>query len=528
MLDHLIKNGRLVDGMNNPSWTGDIGIANGKIAAIQREINAPARRIIDGTGKYITPGFIDIHRHGDAAIFRPGFGELELRQGLTTIVNGNCGLSIIPCPKEHREAIFGFLKPVIGPVTIQEEFCDYSSYMDLVKKQPLPVNVGMLVGNGTVRAAVKGYDTGKLTKEEVKRAGGYIKQALKAGALGVSLGIVYAPEYNYDIDGFLEVLEPMKDFQVPLVTHIRGEGDIFKESVEEVIEIAGRLSVPLHISHLKCIGERNWGHGVREVLKLLEDAREGGMEVSCDVYPYTAGSTQLVQILPPGFLEGGFGEIVKRLQNPEKRRDLTNLLMEPSDQFENILSSIGFENIRITTVQTDKNQQYTGKSIEEIARLKGTNPYDTVYDLLAEENCQVSMVDFITSEDDIRTILKYPYTSIISDSVYPGGGLPHPRMYGTFPKVLKQYVKKEGLLSIEEAVHKMTWLPASLYGLKNKGRLKEGADGDIIVLDLDKIDTKASYEKPAVYPRGFDYIWVNGRLAVENDRYTGVKNGTIV
>lgn len=528
MLDYLIKNGRLVDGGNTPSSIKDVGIAGGKIADIKEHIQEDARYVIDAGGKYVTPGFIDIHRHGDAAVFREGFGRLELCQGLTSIVNGNCGLSIVPCPKKYKKEIFDFLKPVIGEVTQKEAFDDFPAYMDFLRKEELPVNVGMLIGNGTVRAAVKGYEAGRLSKGEVDEAGKYIEIALKAGALGVSLGIVYAPEYNYDIEGFVEVLEPMRAYGAPLVTHIRGEGDIFKESIEEVIEIAKRLSVPLHVSHLKCIGERNWGHGVKEALKLLDEARKDGMEVTCDVYPYTAGSTQLIQILPPDFLEGGLIEIVKRLKRKEERQRLTRILKEPSSQFENILSSIGFHNIRITTVQTEKNKKFAGRSIQEIADYMGKDPYETVYDLLIEENCQISMIDFITSEDDIRTILKYPYTSIISDSVYPGKGLPHPRMYGTFPKILKQYVREEGLLTIEEAVYKMTGLPASLYGLSHKGRLKKGMDADVIVLDLDRMDTKAYYDNPQGKASGFDYIWVNGKLAVENDMYLGVKNGKVL
>jgi len=386
MLDYLIKNGTVVDGTGKRAFIGDIGILNGKIACLASLIKDEAKNVIDATDKCVTPGFIDIHRHADANVFLPEFGELEIRQGLTTIINGNCGLSIIPCPQKHKAEIFDFLKAIIGEVKCREEFEDYASYMKVLRTQKIPVNVGMLLGDGTVRAAVKGYATGKLTKEELEEAREYIRSSLKEGAMGVSLGIVYAPEYNYDLDDFVEVLQPMKDYKVPLVTHIRGEGDIFKESVEEVIEIARRLGVPLHISHLKCIGKRNWGHGVDTVLSLINEARKEGMDVTCDVYPYTAGSTQLIQVLPPDYLEGGFTEIVKRLQDVEKRKELTQRLKTPSDSFENLVSSIGWGNIRVTTVQTEKNMQYIGKSIEEIAKLLNKDPYDCAYDMLIEDN----------------------------------------------------------------------------------------------------------------------------------------------
>ncbi|MEG1457767.1 MAG: D-aminoacylase [Acetivibrio sp.] len=527
MLEYIIRNGNVIDGTGAKAFLADVGIANGKIAIIQEKIEEPAEREIEADGQYVTPGFVDIHRHADANIFLEEFGELEIRQGLTTIINGNCGLSIVPCPEKHRKEILDFLKPIIGEVK-EKKFDDYASYMELVGEQKLPINLGMLIGNGTVRAAVKGYETGKLTKKELEEARTYIRTSLEAGALGISLGIVYAPEYNYQLEDFVEVLQPMKDFKVPLVTHIRGEGDIFKESIEEVIEIARRLGVPLHISHLKCIGRRNWGHGVNTVLGLIEDARKRGMDVTCDVYPYTAGSTQLIQILPPEYLEGGFKEIVKRLEDKKKRRELTEILKTPSTSFENLVSSIGWENIRVTTVMTEKNKKYIGKSIEEIANIQNKNPYDCAYDLLIDENCNVAMVDFITSEEDIQRILKYPYTNVISDTVYPTGGVPHPRMYGTFPRILEKYVREEKVLTIEEAVKKMTSLPISVYSIENKGKLKEGMDADVLIFDLNKIHTNANYDNPRQLAAGFSYVFVNGTLAVENDRYLGTNTGKIV
>ncbi|MFA9465370.1 MAG: amidohydrolase family protein [Velocimicrobium sp.] len=528
MLDYLIKGGLIVDGTGKKPYVGDVGVKNGKIASIGCSLNEDTKKVIQAKGKYVTPGFIDVHRHADANVFLPQFGEIEVRQGLTTIVNGNCGLSIIPCPKERKEEIFDFLKAIIGEVTCNDSFEDYASYMQALRKQKLPINVGMLLGDGTVRAAVKGYDTGKLSKQELEKARAYISDSLEAGALGVSLGIVYAPEYNYNLDDFVEVLQPMKKFNVPLVTHIRGEGDIFKESIEEVIEIARRLNVPLHISHLKCIGKRNWGHGVDTVLSLIENARLQGMDVTCDVYPYTAGSTQLIQVLPPQYLEGGFHEITKRLQDQEQRENLTHILKSPSATFENLVSSIGWENIRVTTVQTEKNKVFVGKSIEEIARIQKKDSYECAYDLLIEENCNVAMIDFITAEEDIKKIMKYPFTNIISDSVYPTGGVPHPRMYGTFPKILEKYVREEAVLPIEEAVYKMTGLPAKLYQMNQKGEVKQGMDADLLIFDLNKITTKANYDNPRCLATGFSYIFVNGSLAVKDDVYLNTKTGQVL
>lgn len=519
MFDFVIRGGTVVDGSGKAGYRADLAVKDGKIAKIAPQITEPAGQVIDAGGCYVTPGFIDIHRHADVNLFLPSFGEAELRQGLTTIVNGNCGLSVVPCPEAHRAEIYRFLQPVIGEVKAPKAFSTMEEYLALAEQVVLPLNVGMDIGNGTVRAAVKGYEPGRLNAKELAAAHEFLRSSLAAGALGVTLGIVYSPENCYDADGFVEVLQPMKEFGVPLVTHIRGEGDLFHESLREVIDIARRLDVPLHVSHLKCIGKRNWGHGVTKALQILREARDSGMDISYDVYPYTAGSTQLIQILPPDYLEGGVEEMVKRLTDPEKRRELTAILKEPQDYFENLLSSIGWENIRMSTLTLPKNQKYVGKSVTEIAKIQGKDPYDCAYDMLAEEQCKISMVDFITSEEDICTILRDPYSSVISDSVYPTGGVPHPRLYGTFPRVLEKYVREEKVLTLEQAVHKMTALPASVYHLK-KGLLAEGADADINVFKLENVHTAATYADPKRFATGFDYVLVNGQIAVDHDVMT--------
>ncbi|MEM1484591.1 D-aminoacylase [Oscillospiraceae bacterium PP1C4] len=520
MLDFLIQNGTIVDGSGTPAYRGDVAISDGKIAQIAPHIDAPAAQVIDAADRLVTPGFIDIHRHADVNLFTTGFGEPELRQGLTTIVNGNCGLSVVPCPAKYRDEILRFLQPVIGEAEPLKHFETFAEYMDLAEQTPLPLSVGMAIGNGTVRAATKGYAPGKLTRSELQTAQNYLRISLEAGALGVTLGIVYAPENCYDAADFVEVLQPMKEFDVPLVTHIRGEGDLFHESLEEVIGIARRLDVPLHISHFKCIGKRNWGHGVTKALEILDRARDSGMHIDCDVYPYTAGSTQLIQVLPPQYLEGGVPEMVARLRDPVKRRELTQILSEPSAYFENLVSSIGWENILCSTLTLPENQQYIGKSITEIAKMQGKDPYECAYDLLVDEECKISMVDFITSEQDIQTILRYPYSSVISDSVYPTGGVPHPRLYATFPKVLIEYVRESSVLTLEQAIHKMSARPAGVYHLKNKGKLREGFDADVNVFALENLVSTATYAEPRQFPTGFDYVLVNGQLAVDHDRLT--------
>ncbi|MFW5645864.1 MAG: N-acyl-D-amino-acid deacylase family protein [Acetivibrio ethanolgignens] len=535
LYDFILENGRIVDGTGGKPYFGDICVSNGKIAAVfpadsldANSALSKASQVYDVHGAYITPGFIDIHRHADVNLFTKDFGKPELHQGLTTIINGNCGLSVVPCPPQYRNDIYTMLQPVIGEVPADKEFSDFEEYMGLVKKQPLPLNVGMDIGNGTVRAAVRGYRPGKLTREEVKEAQDYIRSSLKAGALAVTLGIVYSPENCYDKDDFVEVLKPMTEFDVPLVTHIRGEGDLFLESLEEVIYIAKKLSVHLHVSHFKCIGKRNWGHVTRQARALLDKVRKEGLPVTCDVYPYTAGSTQLIQILPPEYIEGGAPGIVSRLKNPVLRKELREILSKPSDTFENLVSSIGWENIRMSTLTLPEHAPYSGKSITEIAKMQGKDPFDCACDMLIAEECRISMVDFIVSEEDIRENLQYPYSAIISDSVYPTGGVWHPRLFAAFPKVLKEYVHDEPVLTIENAIRKMTGFPADIYHLKGKGYLKEGFDADINVFSLENISPKATYENPNQFSSGFDYIFINGQLVLKDDCLTDALAGQVI
>lgn len=528
MFDCVIKNGLIVDGSGSPAFHGDVGLHNGKITAVAPALKGSAAKTIDASGRCVAPGFIDIHRHADVNLFLPTFGQTELCQGLTTVINGNCGLSAVPCLSPYRTEILNFLQPVIGETPSQCTFSAFVEYLDAISQHPLPLHIGMLVGNGTVRASVKGYDPTPMTASELAQAKALLRDAVDAGALGISLGLVYAPENCYTFDELCQVLTVAAERNVPLVAHIRGEGDLFHESLEEVAAIAKSVGAPLHISHLKCIGKRNWGRGVIRALEILDEARASGIRVDCDAYPYTAGSTQLIQILPPEFLEGGTPEIVRRLRDPECRRRLAEILPHPQPYFENLVSSIGWENIRCTSMARPENQPYINKSIAEIAALRGQDPCECVCDLLAAEDCNIAMVDFITCEEDIRTILRYPYTSVISDSVYPSGGVPHPRLYGTFPRILQKYVREDGVLTLEEAVSKMTAKPAAVYGLPGKGLLREGFDADLVVFDPQTVGTNSNYENPRQYGFGFDYVLVDGQTAVDHDKVTGVKAGRLL
>ncbi|MDR0450550.1 MAG: amidohydrolase family protein [Treponema sp.] len=543
MFDLLIKNARVIDGSGKPGFTGDIGVRDGRIEVLAPRVGGEAGRTIELNGELAAPGFIDIHRHADAAVFRPGFGEAELRQGITSIINGNCGLSIAPLPSARRAGILDFLAPVTG--TLPEEdaggrplrFESFSEYASLLKTTALPLNAGILAGSGTIRAAAMGYGGGIPGEEELSRIRAFLEDALASGVPGVSVGFSYLPDSYYNAAGLARALAPLSGRGrpssragegPPLVCHLRGEGDLLYPSAAEAIEAARLLRTPLRISHFKCIGRKNWGAGLEKVIALIERNREEGMRIDCDAYPWTAGSTQLLSVLPPSFLAGGIGETLRRLQDPEERAGCRRALAEPGRDFENVVLGLGWEAIYVTGLESEGNRPLIGKNLAEIAALRGSDPFDAAFDLLAEERCNVTMVDYITCQEAIDRIIRLPYTSIISDSLYSGRGLPHPRSNTNTSMVFHELVCRRKLLSPEEAVHKLTGLPAEAMGLPGKGLLKPGFDADIVIFRPENISAPADYVSPDRFTAGFDYVFVAGRLVLEKGRLSGLRPGRYI
>ncbi len=524
MFDIVIRNGNVLDGSGAEARRLDVGVRGGKIEALGDLSEAEAIEALDAGGKTVCPGFLDLHRHADAALFRPGYGDCDLFQGITTIGNGNCGLSLAPQAGPYEAAIASYLRPVTGdfsgvPVDTMAD------YLRALKARPLPVNALMLAGGGTIRSSVAGFQKLRLEDRDYDAIHARLERSLSDGAGGVSLGLGYAPECYYTTDELIRALEPIRNTDTVLSVHMREEAMKLLPSIDEMIHVAKELRVPLQISHLKASGRENWGKLAPQALDRIARAREEGIDVCCDVYAYTAGSTQLIHILPPEFLQGGPAVITARLKDGAARKQLLERLEKGRD-FDNYVYLVGWENIFVSAVKRAEDGRYVGQSIDQAAGDR--DPAVFAMDLLRDNDCEVTMIDFITAEEDIARILQSPFAYAISDATFPTGGKLHPRVYGAFSQVIETYVNGRHDLTLSEAVNRMTLRPAERYHLKNKGRIALGADADILVFDPKRIHVTATYDRPAQRAEGMDYVIVNGRAALEKGQLTGIQAGTVL
>lgn len=520
----LIRGARVLDGTGAAAFIADVALVGGKIAAIGALDAVRAREVTDAAGRYLTPGFIDIHRHADAALFGEGFGEAELAQGLTTVIDGNCGLSIAPITGAHGEETAAYLAPILGDVPEALRFETLGAYLEEASRLALPLSHGMLVGMGTLRTCASGFADGDLDGDALRTLHRELERALSDGALGVSLGLGYAPECFYSTEGLIRALAPLRGGGLPLTVHMRQEGEGVVDALREMLFVARELRVPLEVSHLKSIGKIGWRKNVPEMLRLIRAAREDGMDVLCDVYPYTAGSTQLIHVLPPEFQRGGTEALSAALSDSDMRKRMRDR-METGADFENITHLVGFENVYATALRQPENLPYEGMSLAGIADREGKDPYDALFDLLASEHCAPAMIDFISDPEDVAEILRAPFSGVISDATYPAAGLPHPRVYGTFVRLLEKYARDEGVLTLANAVHKVTGQAAERFGLSGKGRIAVGADADLCLFDLEKLHEPGTFADPKRLAQGMDAVWVNGKPAFVNGKMTENRAG---
>lgn len=516
MLDMWIRNGTVIDGLGGPAFTGNIGIKDGKIVSVGEGNPAwEAERVMDAEGMWVMPGFVDIHRHGDLVPFSEKLEAEELRQGITTFINGNCGFSVSPSSGEYFELLRDYAGPIMGEIPEVFKGLGQSEFLQIAEKGRLSSNVGYLVGNGALRIAVKGFDPSPLTKKEMARVKELLRESLEGGALGLSLGLMYVPENFYSFEELEEICRVPADMGRVITAHMRGEGSSLLESVEEIIHLAESCGGRFHISHLKAAGKKNWDYAAKQVLEKIQEARSQGIDIDFDVYPYCAGSTALYTLLPPAIMEGGMEKTLERLKDSEIRERLCRELREEQDTWDNLVVSTGWDSVVIMGGSENEN---VGKSIKQLAQERSVCPEECMMDLLLESKGDVPIVFYSMCSEDMERILKSPESIVISDALYSKNGIAHPRKYGAFSRFICEYKDK---MKIEEMVSKITFYPARRMGITDRGILKAGYQADVVVISPEKFKDRAVYESPKRYPEGIRCVIVNGHIAYENGTVKG-------
>lgn len=524
----LVRNADIVDGAGGKPFCGDMLAEGGKIAAVGGTIDPPeGTRVLDAAGFCLAPGFVDAHRHSDLQAFSPDFGAAELLQGITSCVCGNCGMSAAPCPTGREAELYGYLEPCLGKPADASGFPSFLEYARKLRAAHLPLNMGALVGNGTVRIAVKGFDPSPMTAREMDAAKGYISEAMDSGALGLSLGLMYSPECHYSADELTELATAAARRGGILTAHIRGEGNSLAASISEVIAIAGRAGIPLNISHFKAAGRSNWGGTLDKAIELIERARGRGMDVTCDAYPYCAGSTMLLTVLPPAFLSGGVAAMLKTLRSREGRARLAAEFQREHAGWDNLAMDLGWDRVVVSSAERPENTECIGKSIRQIAIERHMDEIDCLCDVLVSEEGRAGMVMHSMSPEDVERVLGLPWCSLISDSIYPPSGNPHPRLYGAFPRFIREFVLEKRSLRMEEAVRKMTSQPARRMGLKGRGLVRPGYAADFLIFRPEEFGDAATYDDPKQTARGMRHVFIGGNEAVRDGRIQG-KYGTFL
>jgi N-acyl-D-amino-acid deacylase len=527
MLDILIKNGVVVDGTGKPAFKADVGIAQGRIVVVAQGVEQAARRAIEAEDLHVAPGFIDPHTHSDLTLLADPRAESKIRQGVTTEVVGNCGFSPAPLSGAAVEEAQAEAKGIGVNVT----WASMAGYLERLREPGVAVNVVPLVGHNTVRGAVLGYDDVQPTPEQQAEMERLVIEAMTQGARGLSTGLFYPPGFYARADEVIALARAAARYGDIYATHVRNEGEQLLEAVAEAIEIGERAEVQVEIAHLKLQGRPNWANGNR-LLALLDDACARGVRVGCDQYPYAASATDLTTILPYWAQTGGAKSIADRLKDPHMRARLRKDWQENRVEWDNRSGVSGWSDIVVT--DCDPRPDALGKSIAEIADVDRNDPLEAAFDLIVVSEGHVSCVWFDQLEDNVRTLMRSPLVVISSDgeSLSPHGALgqrkPHPRSYGTFPRVLGRYVREEHVLTLEEAVKKMTSITAERFGLTDRGVVCEGAWADLVLFDARTVADRATFADPHQYPAGIPYVVVNGIVVIDGGQHTGALPGRVL
>jgi len=493
--DILIHNGKIIDGTGNSWFYGDIAVKDGKIIDIGRHLNFTATKTIDATGLVVSPGFIDVHTHLEGEEDKNPQATNFILDGVTTCITGNCGGSNIDIGK-------------------------YLHWLDSLK---VSINIATLVGHNDVRKTVMGKANRDATADELLQMENIVDKAMKDGAVGLSTGLIYIPGTYTKTPEIVELAKVAAKYNGVYATHMRDEGDSVTEAINEALTIGREAKIPVEISHFKLSGQQNWGRS-KETVPMIEAARKEGLEVTIDQYPYTASSTSISTLIPDEILADNQDSISARLQDPQIKKYVINSMLKRLKKRKlKHFSYAVVANYRADTT-------YNGKSIEQINLMKGNKhkkekEAETIIDIMLHGGA--GAVFHGMSDDDVKRIMQYPFNMFASDASIRefGTGMPHPRGYGTNARVLAEYVRDQHVISLEEAIRRMTSLPAQKFQLRDRGLLRKGYAADILVFDENKVQDLSTYDHPHAYSTGFKYVLVNGVLTVENDQHTGARAG---
>jgi N-acyl-D-amino-acid deacylase len=526
--DLLIVHGQILDGSGSPAIGASVAVKDGKIAEIGRLDQATAKRVIDATGLVVAPGFIDLHSHSDFTLLVDGNAQSKIRQGVTTEILGesdSAGPVLGPAADEFDKSL--------KPTGIHRDWKTLGEYFARLERQHISVNIASYVGSGQVRADVIGYTNRPAHDDEMDAMRQLVEQAMREGAIGVASGLIYAPNMYANTKELIELAKVAAKYGGIYTSHIRGEG-AHVQAIQEAIQISIKASLPVHILHFKVEGKDNWGH-MGQQIKTIEEARSNGVDITADQYPYIAAMTGLEQCLPPRYLEGTSQQIVARLKSADARsrirEDIANGL--PGWEDNEVRSVGGWHGVMVASCQKPENKKYEGQRMDDVAKMMGKDPVDALCDLLISEGGSVDAIYFSMSEPDVELAMKQPWVGIGSDgsAVSPEMvfvGKPHPRFYGTFPRVLGVYVREKKVLTLPEAVHKMTGLSAKIVGVTDRGLLKPGMAADVTLFDPTTVIDKATFENPAQYPVGIPYVIVNGVVVIDKGEHTGARPGRVL
>jgi N-acyl-D-amino-acid deacylase len=518
MFDLLLHGGTVFDGTGNPRYWADVAVRDGRIV-LPRGQTSGAREVIDASGLYVVPGFIDPHSHSDFVLFLDPRPDMKLRQGVTTEIVGNCGSSSAPLAGNNLR----FLEPhVEESLATLGKYESFGEYLDRVESYGLINNLAFLVGHKALRTAILGMEDRPASRQELDEMKALLAASLDEGAVGLSSGLLYPPMCFAGTDELVELNKVVAERGKVFACHMRNYSSEMVQSVREMIEIAKGSGVATQISHFMLAGRGNWGRAP-EVLDMIDEARLDGVDIALDQYPYTAANPYVRSLLPPWMHEGGLDATLERLKDPGLRDRAAREMVEGMPGWESISKESGWENLVVLSDQLD---EVSGRTLQEISESARQEPATAAFDILLEDP-HAGLIAHWVSEKDLREVMRHRCQMVSSDSSEPGP-LAHPRTYGTFPRVLGEYVRGESVLTWEEAIRKMTWFAARRFGLEDRGLILDGWRADLVVLNPDTVAARATFEEPDRYPVGIDYVLVNGKIAVDGGQYNRSVCGRVV